>query len=86
MNWETIGFWAGISLPLWDLPLIIRIIKRKSSSDISLTWIWGLWGASVLMAPSAFAVGNKLAIGFNIVNVIMLSVVLVIVMKYHRGL
>ncbi len=84
-TWETIGFWAGIMLPLWDIPLIMRIIQRKSSEDISLMWIWGLWLASVLMTPSAFIVGNKLAIAFNIVNVVMLSIVLVVVIKYQKG-
>ena len=85
LSWETIGLWAGIILPLWDIPLIVRIIKRKSSADISLGWIWGLWGASVLMAPNAFIVGNQLAIAFNIVNVIMLSIVLLVVIKYQKG-
>lgn len=85
MNWDTIGLWAGIALPLWDIPLIVRIIKRKSAQDISLVWMWGLWASSVLMAPSAFVVGNKIAIAFNIVNVITLTFVLVIVLKYHRG-
>ena len=83
--WETIGFWAGIMLPLWDIPLIVRIIQRKSSADISLLWIWGLWLTSILMTPSAFMVGNILAIGFNVVNVVMLSIVLIIVIKYQKG-
>ena len=85
LSWETIGLWAGIILPLWDIPLIVRIIKRKSSADISLGWIWGLWAASVLMTPNAFIVGNQLAIAFNIVNVIMLSIVLLVVIKYQKG-
>lgn len=85
MNWDTIGLWAGIVLPLWDIPLIVRILQRKSSDDISLVWAWGIWGSSVAMAPSAFVVGNIPAIGFNIVNVLTLTVVLIIVLKYHRG-
>lgn len=85
MSWEMVGFWAGIMLPLWDIPLILRIIQRKSSQDISLLWIWGLWLTSVLMTPSAFMVGNKLAIGFNVVNVTMLTIVLIVVLKYQRG-
>lgn len=83
-NWDTIGLWAGIILPLWDIPLIVKIIRRKSSEDISLFWMWGLWGSSVLMAPSAWmAHTNKAAIAFNIVNVAALTVLLIVVLKYH---
>lgn len=82
---KTIGFWAAVILPLWDIPLMVRVIKRKSSQDISLGWILGLWGSSVLMAPSAFVSVDRTAIGFNIVNVIMLTAVLIVVLKYRRG-
>ena len=85
MTWDTIGLWAGIMLPLWDIPLIIRMIRRKSSADISLIWMWGIWVSSVLMAPSAFLANNKTAIGFNIVNVLTLTIVLIVVLKYRRG-
>ncbi len=82
---KTIGFWAAVILPLWDIPLIARIIKRKSSKDISLSWALGLWVCSALMAPSAFLSGDRVAIGFNTVNVIMLTMVVIVVFKYRRG-
>ena len=82
---ETVGFWAATALPLWDIPLIVRIIRRKSSQDISLVWIAGLWACSVLMTPSAFMSGDHAAIGFNTVNVTMLTVVLIVVFKYRKG-
>ena len=82
---ETIGFWAATVLPLWDIPLIVHVVRRKSSQDISLVWVFGLWACSVAMAPSAFISGNKIAIGFNIVNVTMLTAVLVVVLKYRKG-
>jgi len=82
---ETVGFWAATILPLWDIPLILRIVRRKSSQDISLAWAVGLWASSVLMAPSAFISGNKQAIGFDIVNVTMLTAVLIVVVKYREA-
>lgn len=85
MSWETVGLWAGAILPLWDIPLMVRIIRRQSSSDISLFWAWGIWLSSVLMAPSSFVVANKIAMVFNIVNVTTLTALLMIVVKYHRG-
>ena len=82
---KTIGFWAAVILPLWDIPLMVRIIQRKSSQDISLGWIFGLWASSVLMAPSAFIAGDHVAMGFNAVNVTMLTAVLIVVFKYRKG-
>jgi hypothetical protein len=37
------------------------------------------------MAPSAFISGNKLAIGFNTMNVIMLTGVMIVTVKYRKG-
>lgn len=82
---DQVGFWAGVLLPVFDIPLIWHIIKRKSSADISQVWIWGIWGCSVLMAPSAFISGDMNAIGFNVMNVIMLTAVLIAVVKYRKG-
>ena len=82
---KTIGFWAAVILPLWDIPLILRIIKRKSSEDISIVWAVGLWATSVLMAPSAFISGDRIAVGFNTVNVATLTVVMIVVCKYRKG-
>ena len=81
----TIGFWAAVILPLWDIPLMVRVVQRKSSQDISMVWAVGLWISSVFMAPSAFISGDKLAIGFNTMNVIMLTGVLIVVIKYREG-
>ncbi len=82
---KTIGFWAALALPLWDIPLMVRIVRRKSSQDISMGWAVGIWISSVLLAPSAFVSGDKMAIGFNTVNVIMLTAVLIVVLKYRKG-
>ena len=82
---KTIGFWAAVCLPLWDIPLIVRVIKRKSSQDISLIWAVGIWVTAVLMTPSAFISGDKIAIGFNLMNVTMLSAVMIVVIKYRKG-
>ena len=82
---KTIGLWAAIVLPLWDIPLIVRIVQRKSSQDISMSWAFGIWITSVLMAPSAFISGDKLAIGFNTMNVTMLTAFLIVAVKYRKG-
>ena len=82
---KMIGFWAAVILPLWDIPLMVRVVRRKSSEDISMVWAVGLWATSVLMAPSAFIAGDVVAMGFNMVNVIMLTGVVIVVIKYRKG-
>ena len=81
---KTIGFWAGVILPLWDIPLMVRMYQRKSSDDISIFWAVGIWFSSVLMAPSSFFSRDILAIGFNVMNVTMLTGVLILVLKYRK--
>ena len=82
--WDSVAAVAGAALPLFDIPLIARIIKRRSSKDISIFWIAGLWASSAAMVPAAL-VGHELASkAFNIVNIIMLTAVLIVVIKYRR--
>ena len=38
---RKIGLVAAIIMPLWNIPLIMKIVKRKSSKDISLYWALG---------------------------------------------
>ncbi len=81
---EQIGLVASVALPLWNIPLMVKIIRRKSSQDISLSWLWGIWICTVLMAPSGFASEDLVWKTFNIVNLIMFSGVVIVVLKYRR--
>jgi uncharacterized protein with PQ loop repeat len=45
---EKIALIAAIILPLWNIPLIVRIIRRRSSKDISRAWAVGVWLCFVL--------------------------------------
>lgn len=81
---EQIGLVASVALPLWNIPLMVKIIRRKSSQDISLSWLWGIWICTVLMAPSGFASEDIVWKTFNIVNLIMFSGVVIVVLKYRR--
>ena len=83
---EYVSTTAAAALPLFDIPLIIRIVRRKSSADISISWIVGLWVCSVGMAPAAIIASEDLVWKtFNIVNVILLTGVLWAVIYYRKG-
>ncbi len=81
---EKVALVAAIVLPLWNIPLIVRIVKRKSSQDISIHWALGVWVCFVLMAPDAFASSDVVWRAFNIANLILFSLVVIFVLAYRR--
>ena len=82
---EKIAFIAAIVLPLWNIPLIIRIIKRKSSKDISIYWVLGVWICFLLMAPEAFRSSDPVWRVFNIMNLILFTAVVIVVLIYRKS-
>ncbi len=82
---EKIGLIAAVILPLWNIPLILKIIKRKSSRDISLTWAVGVWFCIILMAPSGLTSQDIVWKTFNTVNVIFFSAVVLVALRYRNG-
>jgi len=81
---EKIAFIAAIVLPLWNIPLIVRIIKRKSSKDISMYWALGVWICFLLMAPEAFRSPDPVWRVFNIMNLILFTAVVITVLVYRK--
>jgi hypothetical protein len=80
---EKIAFIAAVSLPLFNIPLIARIIKRKSSADISVWWAFGVWGCLLLMAPQALTSADMVWRAFNIVNLTLFTAVVIAVVAYR---
>lgn len=81
---EKIAFIAAIVLPLWNIPLIVRVIKRKSSKDISIYWALGVWICFLLMAPVAFRSPDPVWRAFNIMNLIFFTAVVIVVLAYRK--
>lgn len=82
---ETIGLIASIVMPLWNIPLIIRIVKRRSSADISMGWVLGVWICAILMAPSGFTSPDIVWRSFNMVNLVLFTGVVIAVFRYRKG-
>ncbi len=78
-----IGMVAAIVMPFFNIPLIIRIIKRKSSEDISLLWAIGVWVCIILMAPAGFKSDDMVFKAFSVVNIVLITAVVVQVMRYR---
>ncbi len=81
---EKIALVSAVVLPFWNIPLILRIIRRKSSRDISLSWVLGVWVCFLLMAPSGFVSKDPVWRVFNITNFILFSLVMIAVLVYRK--
>ncbi len=82
---QKIGTLSAIMLPLFNIPLIFRLWRRKSSKDFSLSWAIGVWVCIVLMTPQAFRSTDPAFRAFGIVNILFFSVVAFLIVKYRRN-
>ena len=81
---ENISLVASIVMPLFNIPLIIKIIRRKSSADISMSWVMGVWICALLMSPSGLTSQDMVWRCFNIVNLITFTGVVIAVWRYRK--
>jgi len=75
---------SAIVLPLWNIPLIIKIIRRKSSKDISLAWALGVWVCLLGMFPAGIVSPDIVWKTFNIVNIVLFSGVVVTTLMFRE--
>ena len=69
----TLGLIAAIALPFWNIPLIVKIGKRKSSKDISLAWALGVFVCMLLMLPSGLQSSDLVFRTFTVTNFLLFS-------------
>ncbi len=81
---EQVGMIASIALPLWNIPLMINMVRRKSSADLSWVWLVGVWVCSFLMLPSGIASKEIVLKMFSIVNITLFTGVVVVAFKYRK--
>lgn len=74
---------ASVVLPLFNVPLILRMIQRQSSQDLSLSWALGVWICIVFMTPQALRSPDMAFKVFGIFNLIFFSLVTFFVIKYR---
>ncbi|MCA9405591.1 MAG: hypothetical protein KC684_03575 [Candidatus Omnitrophica bacterium] len=82
---DIIGVVAAVSLPMFNIPLVMKIIQRKSSRDLSMSWVVGVWVCLLLMLPAGVRTEDIVLKAFSIVNIALFSVVLVVAFKYRTG-
>ncbi len=80
---QKIGMISAVLLPFFDIPLIVRIVRRKSSEDISLIWTFGIWVCTLGMLPSSWLSTDPILKAFAIVNTLLFTAVVIAVVMYH---
>jgi uncharacterized protein with PQ loop repeat len=80
---DTIALVASVVLPLFNVPLVVGIEKRKSSKDISLLWTFGVWVCLCLMLPAALTSQDLTFKVFGVINALAFTCVVVQVLRYH---
>ena len=80
---QKIGVVACVVMPFFNIPMILHLMKRKSSKDISLSWILGVWVCTVLMTPQALRSPDIAFRAFGAVNIFFFSILTFLVLKYR---
>lgn len=80
---RDVGLLASIVLPFFNLPLMFRIVKRRSSKDISISWALGVWICLLLILPTALTSVDLVFQIFSCLNLILFSGVVALVLYYR---
>ena len=80
---RTVGLVAAIVLPFFNIPLIVRVIQRRSSQDISLVWAVGVWVCIIAMFPSSITSADPIMVAYSIVNTIFFTATAAVIIYFH---
>ena len=80
---EIVALVAGVTLPLFNIPLIARLLKRKSAEDFSVSWAVGVWVCVLLMTPQALRSPDLAFKTYGVVNIVFFTAVAFLVLKYR---
>lgn len=77
------AMFASIAMPFFNIPLVIRIWKRRSSEDISLIWAWGVYACMLLMLPYGLQSDDIVLKSFSLANISLFSIVVAITIWFR---
>ena len=84
-DWVShLGFAASVALPLFNIPLMVRMIRRKSSKDLSLVWVGGVWACLVSVLPSALRSVDPIFHFYSVLNLVFFTGVTVLAFWFRR--
>ena len=80
---ETLGLVAAVVLPLWNIPLILQIRRRRSSKDISRAWAFGVFACLLVMLPGGLRSPDPVYRVFTLVNGVLFPGAVLAVLRYR---
>ena len=83
---QALAMVSGILMPLFNIPLIFRIVRRRSSKDISLVWVVGVWFCVMGMVPHSLQSPEPVLLAFGVVNGLLFTGVLLSVLYFHPAI
>lgn len=81
---DKIALIAAVLLPLFNIPFILTIIKSGSSKNVSISWAFGVWICLILMLPASIISADLVWQVFNILNLILFTLVVITVMVFRK--
>jgi len=81
---EKIGVISAIILPFFNIPLILHLVRRKSSGDFSMSWALGVWACIALMTPQSLRSTDPAFRSYGVLNLVFFSAVALLIIKYRR--
>ncbi|MBN1492578.1 MAG: hypothetical protein JW938_00365 [Candidatus Omnitrophica bacterium] len=80
---ELCALVASVAMPFFNIPLIARIISRRCSDDISITWVVGVYACILLLFPYGFLYGEFVLKVFSLANIAFFSVVVFVTILFR---
>jgi len=77
---------SAIAMPFFNIPLILRIFNRRTSADISLVWVTGVWICVVGMLPSSLLSSDPVLAAFGVLNAVFFTVAFCVVLYFHPAI
>lgn len=75
---------GAVLLPLWNIPLIVHIQRRRSSRDISLAWAFGVLACLVAILPAGLRSADPIFRVFAVVNLTFFFAVVIQMLRFRR--
>ena len=79
----TLAIVAGFILPFFNIPLILKVWRMKSSKEISLVWVFGVWVCQLLMLPQMVLTSDLSYKIFGFTNFVLFTFVVAVVYRYR---
>ncbi len=80
---DHMGLWSSSALPFFNIPLMLRLYKRKSSEDLSLVWVLGVFISLSAMLPDGLESPDFTFKIFTVINLAFFSGVTFLVLYYR---